>query len=146
MAATDGQLPNDILGYRSEGLYAPGIGTVAQQGVGVTVDSTGTPSAATVISGVVQSATKNIAVAAGSGTTPITIKSSAGYLKCFVVTTTATAAMTFYDNASAASGTILYVTSTSIAAGTIVVLDMPFLNGLTVSQASGSAAVTIAYS
>lgn len=94
---------------------------------------------------VVQSARYNAAVPAGTGTTPATVKGTAGYLKGFVVTTTATAAMTFYDNASAASGTVLYTTSSSIAAGTIVTLDMPFLNGLTLSQASGSAAVTIAY-
>jgi hypothetical protein len=93
----------------------------------------------------VQLADKNKAVAAGTGTTPVVVKASGGYLHSFVVTTTATAAMTFYDNASAASGTALYVTSTTIAAGTVVVLNMPFANGLTVSQASGSAAVTIAY-
>lgn len=93
----------------------------------------------------VQLANKNIAVAAGSGSTPIVVKSGPGYLKKIIVTTTATAAMTFYDNATAASGTALYVTGTTIAAGTIVDLDMPFANGLTVSQASGSAAVTLAY-
>ena len=94
----------------------------------------------------VQAAKSNAAVAAGTGTTPVVVKASAGYLKGFVVTTTASAAMTFYDNASAASGTVLYTTASTIAAGTIIVLDMPFANGLTVSQASGSAAVTIAYS
>jgi len=94
---------------------------------------------------VVQQARSNKAVAAGTGTTPVVVKASAGYLKGFVVTTTATAAMSFYDNASAASGTVLYTTSATIAAGTVVTLDMPFANGLTLSQASGSAAVTIAY-
>ncbi len=94
---------------------------------------------------VVQQAKYNKAVAAGTGTTPVVVKASGGYLKGFVVTTTASAAMSFYDNASAASGTVLYTTASNIAAGTIVVLDMPFANGLTLSQASGSAAVTIAY-
>lgn len=94
----------------------------------------------------VAAAKSNAALAAGTGTTPVTIKASAGYLKSFVVTTTASAACTLYDNASAASGTALYVTASNIAAGTIVVLDMPFANGLTISQASGSMAATIAYS
>lgn len=94
---------------------------------------------------VTQAATNNYALAAGSGTTAVTIKASAGYLKSFVVTTTATAALTIYDNASAASGTALYTTASNIAAGTIVVLDMPFANGLTVSQASGTMAATFSY-
>jgi hypothetical protein len=93
----------------------------------------------------VQSAKSNYALAAGTGTTPVTIKNSAGYLKAFMVTTTASAALTFYDNASAASGTALYVTASNIAAGTLVTVDMPFSNGLTVSQASGTMAATIAY-
>lgn len=113
----------------------------AQQGGAVTTAADGTPYTPTLI----QQARTNRAVAAGSGTTPVVVKATAGYLKCFVVTTTATAAMTFYDNASAASGTVLYTTASTIAAGTIIVLDMPFANGLTLSQASGTAAVTIAY-
>lgn len=94
---------------------------------------------------VMQQATSNYALAAGSGTTAVTVKASAGYLKSFVVTTTASAALSFYDNASAASGTVLYTTAANIAAGTVVVLDMPFANGLTVSQASGTMAATISY-
>ena len=120
---------------------ATGTQFVSPLGGSVGTGTDGTPYGSTVV----QQARTNKAVAAGTGTTPVVIKASAGYLKCFVVTTTATAAMTFYDNASAASGTVLYATSSTIAAGTIIVLDMPFVNGLTVSQASGSAAVTIAY-
>lgn len=94
----------------------------------------------------VAAAKSNAALAAGTGTTPVVIKASAGYLKSFVVTTTASAALSFYDNATTNSGTVLYTTASNIAAGTIIVLDMPFANGLTVSQASGSMAATIAYS
>ncbi len=160
MANTDGALPADTSGFRSDGVYVPGVGTVAASGGAIALDSSGTPYAPqnmslTQVGGVkvpaagvvpVVQATANAAVAAGTGTTPVVVKASAGYLKLFVVTTTATAAMSFYDNASAASGTVLYTTAANIAAGTIIVLDMPFLNGLTLSQASGSAAVTIAYS
>lgn len=93
----------------------------------------------------VQLANKNTAIAAGTATTPVVVKVGPGYLKKIVVTTTATAAMTFYDNATAASGTALYVTGATVAAGTVIDLDMPFSAGLTVSQISGSAAVTLAY-
>lgn len=47
--ATDGQLPSDTLGYRAEGVYVPGVGTVAQQGANVGTDSQGTNYAATVV-------------------------------------------------------------------------------------------------
>lgn len=126
-----------------ETVLVAGVGYVVQQGSSVTgIDSvTGQQYAPTLI----QSSNKNFAIAAGTGTTPAVVKAGAGYLKTIVVTTTATAAMTFYDNATAASGTILYATTASVAAGTIIVLDMPFTNGLTASQASGSAAVTLAY-
>ncbi len=95
---------------------------------------------------IVQLAAKNFPIAAGTGTTPITVKNAPGYLKKIVVLVTATVAMTFYDNASAASGTILYVTAATVAAGTIIDIDMPFMNGLTVSQASGTAGMILAYS
>jgi hypothetical protein len=47
--ATDGQLPFDTLGYRAEGVYVPGVGTVAQQGATLGTDSQGTNYAATVV-------------------------------------------------------------------------------------------------
>lgn len=119
---------------------ASGKQFVATRGGSVNTSSDGTTYGAMAV----QLATTNYALAAGTGTTAITVKNTAGYLHAFVVTTTATAALTFYDNASAASGTILYVTSSTIAAGTIIVLNMPFANGLTVSQASGTMAATLA--
>lgn len=47
--ATDGALPADINNYRAEGVYVPGVGTVAQQGASVGTDSQGTNYAATVV-------------------------------------------------------------------------------------------------
>lgn len=55
--ATDGQLPADTLGYRAEGVYVPGVGTVAQQGVNVGTDVPGTVYAATVAQTVAGSVT-----------------------------------------------------------------------------------------
>lgn len=47
--ATDGALPKDINNYPAEGVYVPGVGTVAQQGVNVGTDSQGANYAATVV-------------------------------------------------------------------------------------------------
>jgi len=45
--ATDGQLPRDTNGAPAEGVYSPGVGTIAQQAGTVTTDSGGQPSAPT---------------------------------------------------------------------------------------------------
>ena len=67
-----------------------------------------------------------------------------------VVTTTlagGSAAVTIYDNATAASGTILLVIPTGATAGTIYAVNLPAVNGIYVSEASLSAgAITIGYS
>ena len=79
------------------------------------------------------------------GTTQV-IKAGPGrLLKVMVTTVTATAATTIYDNASAASGTILLVIPVAAAAGTVYDVNLPALNGLTVGGA-GTGAITIGYS
>ncbi len=45
--ATDGQLPKDVNGLPSEGVYVPNIGTVAQQGALLGADTGGQPYACT---------------------------------------------------------------------------------------------------
>jgi hypothetical protein len=81
---------------------------------------------------------------------PIAVKNSAGRLASVQVTTTlagSSAAITFYDNASAASGTILLVIPTGATAGTRYAVDLPAVNGIYVSEASLSAgAITVGYS
>lgn len=42
-AATDGSLPRDVAGFPAEGVYVPNVGTVANQGSSVLIDSTGQP-------------------------------------------------------------------------------------------------------
>ena len=61
--------------------------------------------------------------------------------------------LTFYDNASAASGTVLYtlpVASTAFnVIGTVITLDLPATAGIYVANPSGTitaGAVTVAYS
>lgn len=48
-AFTDGALPRDTTNWPAEGVYVPGIGTVAQQGAVNATDSSGTPYAATAV-------------------------------------------------------------------------------------------------
>lgn len=49
MAFTDGALPQDTTGNAAEGLYVPGVGTVAAQGGTVATDSSGQPYAPRVV-------------------------------------------------------------------------------------------------
>ena len=59
----------------------------------------------------------NAAVAAGTTTAAAVVKGTPGRLCTIVVTALGTAAVTIYDNASAASGTVLMVIPASTAAG-----------------------------
>ena len=81
---------------------------------------------------------------------PAVVKGGPGRLCNVVVTTTlagSSAAITIYDNASAASGTPLLVIPTGATAGTIYNVNLPAANGIYVSEASLSAgAITVGYS
>lgn len=99
------------------------------------VDSNGNPSTA---------ATATATVAANAGT--VVVKASPGRLYRVLVTTAAsTGVLTIYDNASAASGTVLAVVPASTAAGTLYNLEVPAANGITVSAPASCAAVTLSY-
>jgi hypothetical protein len=79
------------------------------------------------------------------GTTQ-TVKAGPGrLLKIIVSTVTATAVTTIYDNASAASGTILAVIPIAAAVGTVYDINLPALAGITVAGA-GTGALVIGYS
>ena len=79
-----------------------------------------------------------------AGTTAV--KASAGRFVIATVTASSTGILTFYDNASAASGTVLLVIPASPTAGTIYSVNLPFVNGLTVVAAASTSSVTIGYS
>jgi len=85
------------------------------------------------------------AVAAGVGTAAVVVKASAGRLCRVLVTTVGTAAMSFYDNASAASGTVIGAIPASAAVGTLYSWDMPAANGIVAGQVNNSPAVTVSY-
>ncbi|GGX40619.1 hypothetical protein GCM10010341_73200 [Streptomyces noursei] len=89
--------------------------------------------------------TATVPIAAGAGT--VVVKGAAGRL-CRVVVTAAgsTGAVTFYDNASAASGTVLAVVPGGAGVGTVYEIQMPAANGIVASAAASSVALTVAYS
>ena len=78
----------------------------------------------------------------------VVIKGSPGVL-CNVLVTTATTAsqaITFYDNASAGSGTIIGVVPGSSTAGTVFSFQMPANLGITIGQNASLAAGAITVS
>ncbi len=83
------------------------------------------------------------AVAAAAGTTAI--KASAGRLCKVLVTTVGSAQLTFYNNASAASGTIIGIVPASTPVGTLVGIDMPASAGITGDYLTNSPATTVAF-
>lgn len=90
-----------------------------------------------------------------AGTVPVTagqitasnvvVRPTAGMLNSIIITTvTAVAALTFFDNATTASGTIIAVVPIGAAAGTIFMLNVPVVNGITIGQAAGfTGAITV---
>ncbi len=87
----------------------------------------------------------NKAVAAGVGTAAVVVKAAPGELVTIVVTATGTAAVSIYDNAAAATGTVLMVIPANAATGAIYNLNMGANNGITVGQVNNSPALTISY-
>jgi hypothetical protein len=103
---------------------------MAKQGIVVPYDDAGFPS---------------IANATASLTATGAVKASAGrLLKVIITTTMSAAATTIYDNASAASGTILFVIPASATAGTIYDVNLPALAGIYASFA-GTGTVTFGF-
>jgi hypothetical protein len=103
---------------------------MAKQGISVPYDDAGFPA---------------VAAFTASLTATGAVKPSAGRLLKVVVTTTlSAAAITIYDNASAASGTILFVVPASAAAGNVYTIDLPAVNGIYASFA-GTGTITIGY-
>lgn len=73
------------------------------------------------------------------------VKSAAGrLLKAVVTTALSAAAVTIYDNAGAASGTILFVIPASAAVGAVYDINLPAVNGIYASFA-GTGTVTFGY-
>lgn len=78
--------------------------------------------------------------------TAAVISAVPGRLNRIAITTLGSAATPVYDNASAASGTILFNIPASPAVGTIYNVQMPAANGIYVGGTTNTSAVTISYS
>lgn len=130
--STDGQLPADTLGYRAEGVYVPGLGTIAQQGVLNGTDSGGQAYAATGTALVQPYPAGAIAITAASGnvaaaTAAATLAAVSGkttYITGFTVTGTgATAALAVSVTVTnVVTGTMTY---TYAAAAGVAVANTP---------------------
>ncbi len=108
---------------------------MAKQTIGVIYDDAGYPSIAAFTS----------VVSASGGLQ--TVKASAGRLHKIIVTVaTTTTAVTVYDNASAASGTVLAVIPAAATAGTVYDINLPVLSGITVNGAAAAGSLTFGYS
>jgi hypothetical protein len=75
-------------------------------------------------------------------TTDTVIKAASGCLVCVTVTTQGTASLTFYDNATAGSGTPLLVIPASAPVGSIYLLPGKALTGITAGGIASGPAVT----
>lgn len=73
-----------------------------------------------------------------------TVKAGPGRLLKMVITTALSAAVTVYDNTGAASGTVLFATAATPAAGTVYDVNLPAVNGIYASFA-GTGAITFGY-
>jgi hypothetical protein len=127
-ASTDGALPADTLGYRSEGVYVPGVGTVAQQGGSVSTDSGGQPYAPTVVSSPTATNFNVTAVQSAAyptGATPITAASGNVAAATATATLAATSGKTTYITGFSVTGTgataalAVSVTVTNVVTGTM---------------------------
>jgi hypothetical protein len=76
-------------------------------------------------------------------TSNVAVKARAGRIAKIVVTAAVTGSLTIYDNPSAASGTILYVSAATPAVGTILVLDIPARSGIFLVPGSAGAGIVV---
>lgn len=90
----------------------------------------------------VNDATNTSAVA---GTALAVVKASAGRLVSVLITSVGTVAVPIYDNASAASGTIIGAIPASPTLYAVYVFAAPAASGITVSGVAGGSAFTVMY-
>src|SRR4029077_12262532 len=76
----------------------------------------------------------------------VVVKATPGMLCTILVTTvTAGATLSFFDNATTASGTVIGIVPTGSAAGVIFTLNIPAINGIVIGQqAAFTGGITIA--
>ena len=78
-----------------------------------------------------------------AGVSAAAILTGPGRLRRITVTGAGTASTTFFDNPSAASGTVLFVTKAAPAIGDVYDVNMPAALGIWAVGITGSAALTV---
>lgn len=73
------------------------------------------------------------------------ISVTGGRLCHIVVNSSGSVATPIYDNASAASGTVIYTVAASPTVGAVVVANMPVANGIYVGGTTNTSALTVSY-
>lgn len=86
--------------------------------------------------------TKAIAAATA---TPTVLKAGPGRLCQVLVTAVGTDAALVYDNASAASGTVIGAVPASAPVGSVYAFQMPARNGITVAGSAAMPGLTVSY-
>lgn len=85
------------------------------------------------------------AVVAASTATNTVVRTGTGRLCKVLITTLGTAAVTFYDNASAASGNVIGYIPASAAAGTVYDFNLPHTSGIVASGNANNPGMTITF-
>lgn len=94
--------------------------------------------------GIVEFSKNNATVPANTASNTV-IKNASGYLCTVVVTTTGTAGISIYDNASTNSGTVLLTIPAAAAVGTIYTLYGAAANGITAAGVTNCPGLTVFY-
>jgi hypothetical protein len=84
-------------------------------------------------------------ISAPSATSTVIKGGGPGILSQVIVTATGTGTATFYDNASAASGNVIFVVPASAAVGTIYQVRMPVQNGIFCVSATSGPVLAVSY-
>lgn len=88
--------------------------------------------------------TTTVAIANANAANTV-VKASAGRLCRVLITTTNTAAVSIYDNATTNTGTIIGAVPASAAVGTSFTFQTPAANGITVGGAATNPAMTVSF-
>lgn len=72
-------------------------------------------------------------------------KASSGVLMRVLITATGSAALTIFDNATTNTGTVIGLVAASAPAGTIVVFQMPAVNGIAIAGSASNPGFTLTF-
>lgn len=147
MAAQQYSIPTenaaDKDGSDIAGGWAPGVGSVPL-GAG-TVQTSNEGGMGTVTYAARLTETGGTAYKVCAAATAVAVKASAGRLCKVIVITSGTAAVSIYDNASAASGNVLFTVPASAAVGSVYALDIPATAGIYVGGTTNTPALNCTY-